>query len=160
MARGDASISVLPWYKARVRQDPRHVFSASPYEPTVGYARAVRVGDRVHVSGTAPIGDRGENVGEGDPYRQAQRCLELIDRAVAQLAAGARAVIVRTRVFLTRAEDWREVGRAHGERFSAARLETHGERPACTFVVVAALLDPAWRVEIEAEAALLDAPPG
>ncbi len=118
----------------------------------MGYARAVRVADRIHVSGTAPIGERGENVGEGDPHRQAERCLELIDRAVQTLAAGERAVIVRTRVFLTRAEDWREVGRAHGARFDEARLEARGERPACTFVVVAALLDPAWLVEIEAEA--------
>jgi enamine deaminase RidA (YjgF/YER057c/UK114 family) len=109
---------------------------------TVGYSRAVRDGRHVHVSGTAPIGDP---VPTG-PYDQAKRCLEIITNALAELDAKPEHV-VRTRVYLLDAGDWEEVGRAHGEVFDAAK-------PATSFVVVAALLDPAWRVEIEAEALL------
>jgi len=99
------------------------------------------------VAGTAPIGDDGTTVGIGDPYRQTQRCLELITAAIDELAHGRDAVLVRSRVYLVDPGDWQEVARAHGESFSQAP-------PASTFVVVAGLLDPAWRVEIEAEAVL------
>jgi enamine deaminase RidA (YjgF/YER057c/UK114 family) len=109
---------------------------------TVGYSRAVRVGDVVSVAGTAPVMPDGADP-PADPYAQAKRCLEIVVAALAE--AGARPEhVVRTRVFLTRAEDWPEVGRAHGEVFGDVR-------PAST-MVVAALLDPKWLVEIEADA--------
>jgi len=109
----------------------------------VGYCRAIRVGDRISVSGTAPIGPDGQNV-TGSAYQQAIRCLDVIREALQELGADAEHV-VRTRVFLVDAEDWEDVGRAHQEVFSAAP-------PATSFIVAKALLDPEWRVEIEAEA--------
>ena len=116
----------------------------SPYEPVVGYSRAVVSDGQVHVSGTAPI------PAEGDPpegaYEQMRLCLEIVGGALAQAGAGFEDV-VRTRIYLTDAEDWQEAARAHGEVFSEIR-------PASTAVVVKALLDPRWRVEIEAEAVL------
>ena len=115
----------------------------SPYEPIVGYSRAVVAGGEVHVAGTAPI------PAEGDPpegaYEQMRLCLELVGAALAQAGAGF-ADVVRTRIYLTDAGDWQEVGRAHGEVFSEIR-------PAST-AIVTGLLDPRWRVEIEAEAVL------
>jgi len=114
----------------------------SPYEPVVGFSRAVRAGDRVCVAGTAPI------PAEGDPpegaYEQARLCLEIIGDALDR-AGSSLADVVRTRIYLTHVADWQEVARAHGELFAEIR-------PAATAVVVAALLDPRWRVEIEAEA--------
>ncbi len=120
----------------------RHVSSASPFESTIGFSRAVRVGNRVIVSGTAPIWPDGTC--DPDPEVQARRCLEIIDAAL--LEAGARMDdVVRTRMFITRAEHAGAVGRAHGAVFADVR-------PAATMVVVAGLLDPRWCVEIEAEA--------
>jgi enamine deaminase RidA (YjgF/YER057c/UK114 family) len=116
--------------------------AVSPFAATVGYSRAVRDGRHVHVAGTAPIGDP---VPSG-PYEQAKRCLEIVTGALAEVGAAPEHV-VRTRVYLVDAADWEDVGRAHGEVFGEAR-------PATAFVVVAGLLDPAWRVEIEAEALL------
>jgi len=113
----------------------------SPQAATVGYSRAVRDGRHVHVAGTAPIG-----IDSADPYEQGKRCLEIIVAALAELGAAPEHV-VRTRVYLVDAADWEEVGRAHGEVFGDVK-------PASAFVVVAGLLDPAWRVEIEAEALL------
>ena len=113
---------------------------------TVGYSRAVRAGDTVSVAGTAPVMPDGGDP-PADAYGQAKRCLEIIVAALAELGAGPEHV-VRTRVYLTRAEDWEEVGRAHGEVFDQAR-------PATTMVVVAALLDPLWLVEIEADALIV-----
>lgn len=121
----------------------RHARSASPYESEIGFSRAVRIGERILVSGTAPIGPGGEPV-TGDAYTQARRCFEIIVAAIEDLGGTAQDV-VRTRMFLTDAADWREVGRAHGDFF-------RGTDPAATMVVVKALLDPGWRVEIEAEA--------
>jgi enamine deaminase RidA (YjgF/YER057c/UK114 family) len=110
---------------------------------TVGYSRAVRVGDVVSVAGTAPVMPDGADP-PTDAYGQARRCLEILVAALAELGAGPDHV-VRTRIYVTDAGDWPEVGRAHGEAF--------GEfRPASTMVVVAGLLDPRWRVEIEADA--------
>jgi enamine deaminase RidA (YjgF/YER057c/UK114 family) len=110
---------------------------------TVGYSRAVRVGPHVHVAGTAPI-----MPGEADPppdaYAQAKRCLEIIVSALAELGAAPEHV-VRTRAYLVEADDWKDVGRAHGEVFASVK-------PASAFVVVKSLLDPRWRVELEAEA--------
>jgi enamine deaminase RidA (YjgF/YER057c/UK114 family) len=121
--------------------DRQFVPAISPQAAIVGYSRAVRDGRFVHVAGTAPIG-----TGSADPYEQAKRCLEIIVAALAELGAQPEHV-VRTRIYLTDASDWEAVGRAHGEVLGAAR-------PASTAVVVAALLDPAWKVEIEAEALL------
>jgi enamine deaminase RidA (YjgF/YER057c/UK114 family) len=120
----------------------RRVSSGSPYEPLIGFSRAVRAGSRVLVSGTAPVWPDGSC--DPDPAVQARRCLEIIVAALRELGATPEHV-VRTRIFLTNAADWEAVGRAHGEVFGAAR-------PAATMVVVAALLDPRWKVEIEAEA--------
>jgi enamine deaminase RidA (YjgF/YER057c/UK114 family) len=122
----------------------RRIASGSPYEPVIGFSRAVRVGDRVLVSGTAPIWPDGSC--DPDPEAQAARCLEIILAALAEVGAGAEHV-VRTRMYLTDPADWEAVGRAHGAMFAETR-------PAATMVVVAALLDPRWRVEMEAEALL------
>jgi enamine deaminase RidA (YjgF/YER057c/UK114 family) len=120
----------------------KNISGSSPYEPTIGFSRAVRIGGRVLVSGTAPIWPDGSC--DPDPYAQAKRCLEIIAAALAEAGASTTDV-VRTRTYLVDADDWQAVGRAHGEMFSDVR-------PASTMVVVASLLDPRWRVEIEAEA--------
>jgi enamine deaminase RidA (YjgF/YER057c/UK114 family) len=124
----------------------RHVSSGSPYEPKIGFSRAVRVGNVVAVSGTAPIAANGSAAAPGDPAAQTRRCLEIVRAAVAELG-GSLADVVRTRIFLVRVEDWPEIGRVHGEFFGDVR-------PAATMVRVAGLLDPAWLVEIEADAVL------
>lgn len=120
----------------------RRVSSGSPYEPTIGFSRAIRAGDRVLVSGTAPLWPDGSC--DPDPERQAARCLEIMLAAMRELGAGPRHV-VRTRCYLVDVADWEAVGRAHGAVFPQVR-------PASTMLVVAALLDPRWRVEMEAEA--------
>jgi len=121
----------------------RHTISSgSPYEAVVGFSRAVVSGERVHVSGTAPVMPDGADPPDG-AYEQARRCLEIIVDALDEAGASARDV-VRTRTYLTSADDWEEVARAHREVFGEAR-------PAST-MVVAGLLDPRWKVEIEAEA--------
>lgn len=118
------------------------VSSGSPYEGPIGFSRAVRVGDRVLVAGTAPTWPDG-HVDE-DVEHQAERCLEIMLAALRE--AGAQpGDVVRTRTFLVDTADWQAVGRAHGRVFGAVR-------PASTMVVVAALLDSRWRVEMEAEA--------
>ncbi len=113
----------------------------SPYEPIIGFSRAVRVGERVLVSGTGPVG-----ADDASPEEQARRVLAILRQAL-EKAGGSLAQVVRTRIYLTNREDWEPVGRVHGEVFGAVR-------PAATMVVVAALLHPAWRVEMEAEAVL------
>ena len=117
--------------------------AASPFAATVGYSRAVRVGPHVHVAGTAPIVPDGAEAPVG-AYAQARRCLEIVVDALAELDARPEHV-VRTRAYLVSADVWEEVGRAHGEVFGDVR-------PASAFVVVSGLLDPSWRVEIEADA--------
>jgi enamine deaminase RidA (YjgF/YER057c/UK114 family) len=119
------------------------VSSGSPFEQTIGFSRAVRVGDRVLVSGTAPIWPDGSC--DPDAEAQADRCFEIILGALAEAGADASHV-VRTRMYLTDPADGEAVGRAHGRHFAA------GTRPAATMVVVAGLLRPEWKVEIEAEA--------
>jgi enamine deaminase RidA (YjgF/YER057c/UK114 family) len=121
----------------------RTISGHSPFEALVGYSRAVVAGPHVFVSGTAPIAAEG---GEPPPdaYGQARLCLRLILEALEHAGAGAPD-IVRTRMFLTDAADMEEIARAHGEVFGASR-------PASTAVVVKALLDPRWRIEIEADA--------
>jgi enamine deaminase RidA (YjgF/YER057c/UK114 family) len=125
----------------------QRISSGSPYEPEIGFSRAIVAGRHVHVSGTAPIPREGDAPAD-DAYRQARRCLEIIVGALQEAGAGPEHV-VRTRTFLVDADDWREVGRAHGEVFGQVR-------PASTMVVVTGFLDPAWRVEIEADATLDD----
>jgi len=122
--------------------DRQLVSSGSPYERPIGFSRAVRVGDRVVVAGTAPTWPDGSC--DPDPERQADRCLEIIIEALAEAGAMPEDVI-RTRSFLIDVDDWRAVGRAHGRVF-------HAVRPASTMVVVGALLDSRWHVEMEAEA--------
>jgi enamine deaminase RidA (YjgF/YER057c/UK114 family) len=117
----------------------------SPFAATTGYSRAVRVGPHVYVAGTAPIMPDGADP-PADAFTQTRRCLEIVVAALAELGARPEHV-VRTRAYLTSAEIWEEVGRAHGEVFGDVR-------PACAFVVVAGLLDPRWHVEIEADAIL------
>ncbi len=119
------------------------ISSGSPYEPVWGFSRAVASGGMVFVSGTAPVMPDGGDP-PADAYGQARRCFEIIVAALAE--GGARPEhVVRTRVFLVHAEDWEEVARAHAEVFGDVR-------PAATGVVVAALFDPRWLVEIEADA--------
>ena len=120
----------------------QRVSSGSPYEEPIGFSRAVRVGDRVLVSGTGPVWPDGSC--DPDPYVQATRCVEIALAAVAE--AGGRAEdVVRTRMYVTDAAHWQAVGRVHGEVFGTVR-------PAATMVVVAGLVDPRWMVEIELEA--------
>jgi enamine deaminase RidA (YjgF/YER057c/UK114 family) len=124
----------------------KNISSGSPYEKSVGFSRAVRIGKRISVSGTAPIADDGSAAFPGDAYRQTRRCLDIIKQAIEE-AGGSLTDVIRTRVYLTKAETWSEVAKAHGEYFSSIR-------PACTFVEVSRLIDPQWLVEIEAEAEL------
>jgi enamine deaminase RidA (YjgF/YER057c/UK114 family) len=120
----------------------RPISSGSPFEPVIGFSRAVVAGHHVSVSGTAPIVPEGEP--PADAYGQAKRCLEIVAAALAEAGASLRDV-VRTRTYLVDVADWREVGRAHGEVFADVR-------PASTMVVVSGFLDPRWLVEIEADA--------
>ena len=120
----------------------QRVASGSPFEKTIGFSRAVRAGNRVVVAGTAPIWPDGSC--DPDPEVQARRCLEIITTALAEAGAGPEHVI-RTRQYLTDASYADAVGRAHGAVFGEIR-------PASTMIVVAALLDSRWKVEIEAEA--------
>jgi enamine deaminase RidA (YjgF/YER057c/UK114 family) len=124
--------------------DRQLITSGSPYEPTIGFSRAVRVDDHVWVAGTAPIWPDGSS--DPDAEAQARRCLEIIVAALAEAGAGPEHV-VRTRMFLVDAGDSDAVGRAHGAVFGDVR-------PASTQVVVTGLLRPEWRVEIEAEAVI------
>lgn len=122
-----------------------NVSSGSPYEPIVGFSRAVRVGHHVSVAGTAPImPDGGEP--PADPYGQAKRCFEIVVQALEEAGASV-ADVVRTRCFITDAEDWQEIGRAHGEAFADVR-------PANAIIVVTGFVDPRWLVEIEADAVI------
>jgi len=121
----------------------RRTASASPYEAAYGFSRAVRVGDRILVSGTAPVEPDGSST-PGDAAAQTRRCFAIILAAIEELG-GSVADVVRTRMFITDPADADAVGAVHGELFRDVR-------PASTMVVVAALLRPEWRIEIEAEA--------
>lgn len=119
----------------------QNISGSSPFEPIIGFSRAVRTGNTIHVSGTGPVG-----ADEASVEQQTRRIFAIIGQALATAGAGF-ADIVRTRIYLTRAADWEAVGKVHGEIFGDIR-------PAATMVVVAALLNPTWRVEIEADAVL------
>jgi enamine deaminase RidA (YjgF/YER057c/UK114 family) len=122
--------------------DRRRVSSGSPFEPVIGFSRAIRIGDRVLVSGTAPIWADGSV--DLDPSAQMRRCLEIVETALVQAGAGLTDV-VRTRTYLVDAADGEAVGGVHGQVFGAVR-------PASTMIVVAGFLDPRWKVEVEVEA--------
>ena len=122
--------------------DRQRISSGSPFEPTIGFSRAVRVGSHVFVSGTAPVWPDGSC--DPDPAVQARRCLEIVLAALGEAGASAGDV-VRTRMFLVDVADAQAVGTVHGEVFGTIR-------PTSTMVAVSALLDPRWKVEIEAEA--------
>jgi enamine deaminase RidA (YjgF/YER057c/UK114 family) len=122
----------------------RNISSGSKYEPIIGFSRAVRIGNIIAVSGTAPIGDDGKVLGPGDAYLQTKRCIEIA--AAALHAAGSSLdSVIRSRVMLKNIADWEKAAKAHGEAFGAVR-------PASTFMEVAKLIDPTWLVEIEFDA--------
>ena len=126
------------------RKPRRRVSTGSPYEPRVGISRAVRAGNVIAVTGTAPLDGDGKTVGIGDAAAQARRCLEIIGEALNQLGADFPDV-VRTRILLTRIEDWEVVAAVHGEVFADIR-------PANTVMQVSRFVDADWLVEIEADA--------
>ena len=124
--------------------DFQRTFSGAPWEAQVGYCRALRAGNQVFVTGTAPVEPDGRTHAPGDPYAQAKRCFEIAHRALADLGAGP-ADVVRTRLFVTDIRQWAAFGRAHKEVF--------GDHPPCTTMVeVAALIAPDMLIEVELEA--------
>jgi enamine deaminase RidA (YjgF/YER057c/UK114 family) len=125
------------------------VSTGSPYEPLVGISRAVRIGNLIAVAGTAPLGPDGKTVGAGDPAAQARRCFEISKAALEELGAGLEDVI-RTRILLTRIEDWRAVAEVHGEYFRDIR-------PVNTIMQVAQFVDPEWLIETEVDAVVSEA---
>ncbi|KAA6464943.1 RidA family protein [Acidobacteria bacterium AB60] len=125
----------------------QNISGGSPFEPIIGFSRAVRVGNIVHLAGTGPVGADNE-----DAAGQTRRIFAIAEKALGEAGATFHDV-VRTRMYLTHTEDWEAIGRVHGEFFGSVR-------PAATMVVVAALLNPNWRIEIEMDAVISDAREG
>jgi enamine deaminase RidA (YjgF/YER057c/UK114 family) len=121
----------------------QNIPGTSPYEPIIGFSRAVRIGNHVYVSGTGPVGSD-----DGDIAQQTEQCLNIIATALKNAGASIEHVY-RTRMFLTHTSDWEAAGRIHGKFFSVIR-------PAATMVIVKELLNPSWRIEIEADAHIPD----
>src|SRR5689334_9186327 len=121
----------------------KRTFSGSPWEPKIGYCRAIRAGQHIYVTGTAPVGDNGAVVAPGDPYAQTKRCFEIIEKALKNLGAEMKD-IVRTRMYVSDVSKWQEYGRAHGEFFAK-------HPPATTIVEVKSLIDPQMMIEVEAD---------
>jgi enamine deaminase RidA (YjgF/YER057c/UK114 family) len=122
----------------------RLISSGSDFEPTIGFSRAVRIGQHIAVAGTAPIAPGGGTACPGDLYGQTKRCLEIIEKAIND-AGGKRQNVVRTRMFLKDIANWEDAGRAHGEFFKDIR-------PASTMIQIVQAIDPSWLIEIEADA--------
>ncbi len=122
----------------------QRVFSGAPWEAQVGYCRALRAGDRIFVTGTAPVAEGGGCHAPGDAYEQARRCFQIMSEALAELGADLTRV-TRTRMFVTDIDRWEEYGRAHAEAFGA-------HPPATSMVEVSRLIDPEMLIEIEADA--------
>ena len=119
------------------------ISSASPFENTIGFSRAVRTGDRIAISGTAPIAENGSTAFPGDAYQQTRTCLQIMKRSIED-AGGKLKDVIRTRIFLKNAADWNEAAKAHREFFKEIK-------PACTLLVVSGFIDPEWLVETEAD---------
>ena len=126
----------------------QNVSTGSPYEPIAGFSRAVRIGNIISVAGTAPLGPDGKTVAVGDAASQARRCFEIARAALGQVGSSLEDVI-RTRILLTRIEDWREVAAVHGEFFRDIR-------PVNTIMQVSRFIDPEWLLETEVDAVVAD----